>query len=143
MVQDYNPFEAGMKVAMIIKAQDIQVMKKERTCNTFEGKLVDETHVEMLGIEFECLPQALWQGEKVDVLVDVDFDKVDLLDDIDNAELVGDVRFILYKGDHYFLTVMTEDRDNVYVATDDVWDERDLVGIKILPEDIRIRKAEK
>ena len=143
VVQDYNPFEAGMKVAMIIKAQDIQVMKKERTCNTFEGKLVDETHVEMLGIEFECLPQALWQGEKVDVLVDVDFDKVDLLDDIDNAELVGDVRFILYKGDHYFLTVMTEDRDNVYVATDDVWDERDLVGIKILPEDIRIRKAEK
>ena len=118
-------------------------MKKERVCNTFEGKLVDATHVEMLGITFECLPQELWQGEKTDVLVDVDFDKVDLLDDIDNAELVGDVRFILYKGDHYYLTVMTEDRDNVYVATNDVWDERDLVGIKILPEDIRVRKAEK
>ena len=131
VIQDYNPFEAGMKVAMIIKPQDIQVMKKERTCNTFEGKLVDETHVEMLGITFECLPQALWQGEKID-----------LLDDIDNAELVGDVRFILYKGNHYYLTVMTEDRDNVYVATNDVWDERDLVGIKILPEDIRVRKAE-
>ena len=56
---------------------------------------------------------------------------------------MGDVRFILYKGNHYFLTVMTEDRDNVYVATNDVWDERDLVGIKILPEDIRVRKAEK
>ena len=54
MVQDYHPFEAGSEVGLLIKPFDIHVMKKERICNTFEGKLIDATHVEFLGCTFEC-----------------------------------------------------------------------------------------
>ena len=92
IVQDYNPFPAGMKVSMVIKPQDIQVMRKERTCNTFEGKLVDAAHVEMLGIVFECLPQDMYRGEKLDVSVEVDFDKVDLLDGEQLAQVIKILR---------------------------------------------------
>ena len=53
MVQDYHAFEAGREVGLLVKPFDIHVMKKERTCNTFEGKLVDKTHVEFLGCNFE------------------------------------------------------------------------------------------
>ena len=56
MVQDYHAFEAGREVGLLVKPFDIHVRKKERTCNTFEGKLVDETHVDFLGCNFECLP---------------------------------------------------------------------------------------
>ena len=56
MVQDYHCFEAGREVGLLVKPFDIHVMKKERTCNTFEGKLLDETHVEFLGCSFECSP---------------------------------------------------------------------------------------
>ena len=137
MIQDYNAFEPGMKVSLLIKPQEIQVMKKERLFNTVDGTMIDATHVEMLGGTFECAPvQGIEGGEAVDVRFD--FDKAELMDDIEEGTIEGDVRFILYKGNHYHLTVRTESGDNIYVNTQDVYDERDIGGIRILPEDIRI-----
>ena len=113
-------------------------MHKERLCNQFEGTMLDSTHVEILGKAFVCEEMAeVTGGEKV--LVEVDFDKVELMDNKEDGTLVGDVRFILYKGDHYHLTVRTENNENVYVDTHDVWDDGDIVGIRIQPDDLRIR----
>ena len=66
------------------------------------------------------------------------FDKIDLMDNEEDGNLLGDVRFILYKGDHYHLTVRTETGENIYVDTHDVWDNRDLVSVRIQPEDLKI-----
>ena len=122
---------------MIIKPNDIQVMHKERICNTLEGEMSDDRHVEMLGGEFECLPQeGISSGDKV--LVEVDFDKVELTDDKRDGVCEGDIRFILYKADHYQLSVRAVNRDYIYVDTQDVWEDRDIVGINIRPEDMRI-----
>ena len=94
----------------------------------------------MLGSEFLCNEQKdIVGGEKV--IVEVNFDKIDLLDNKEDGQTVGDVRFILYKGDHYHLTVRTEEGDNLYVDTHDVWDDRDIVGIRIMPEDMRITRV--
>ena len=54
MIQDYNAFEVGSEVGMMIKPADIHVMAKERTENSVRGTLVDATHVSMLGETFEC-----------------------------------------------------------------------------------------
>ena len=140
MIQDYNAFEAGQEVSMIIKPSDIHVMKKERLCNSFDGVMVDSTHVEILGASFVCAEQAdIEGGEKGKV--EVAFEKIELMDNKDDGVVEGDVRFILYKGDHYHLTIRTENGDNLYVNTCDVWDDRDIVGIKIQPEDLKITKA--
>ena len=139
MIQDYDPYPVGSVVRLYIDPDDIQVMRKERTCNTFEGEMTDDTHVEMLGGSFECLPQAdLRAGDKV--RVEVAFDKVDLMDHQEEGELAGEVHFLLYKGDHYHLTVLTEDGDHIWVDTDDIWDKGDLVGINFAPEDLKISK---
>ncbi len=138
MVQDYNAFEPETEVSLIIKPSDIHVMKKERTCNTFDAVVVDETHIDMLGATFECLPHGL--DKDTEVKVEVDFDKIDLTDDKEDGALEGDVRLILYKGNHYHLTIVTDEDDYLYVDTNDVWDDGDMVGINILPEDIRIVK---
>ena len=138
MVQDYNAFEPDTEVSLIIKPSDIHVMKKERTCNTFDAVVVDETHIDMLGATFECMPHSLEKG--TEVKVEVDFDKIDLTDDKEDGALEGDVRLILYKGNHYHLTIVTDNDDYLYVDTNDVWDDGDMVGINILPEDIRIIK---
>ena len=141
MIQDYDPYPVDSVVRLYIDPDDIQVMQKERTCNTFEGEMADETHVEMLGGSFECLPQAgLRAGDKV--RVEVDFDKVDLLDHQEEGELAGEVHFLLYKGDHYHLTVLTEDGDHLWVDTDDIWDKGDLVGINFAPQDLKISKKD-
>jgi spermidine/putrescine transport system ATP-binding protein len=140
MIQDYNAFEVGQKVSMIIKPSDIHVMKKERISNSLEGKMVDATHVEIMGTEFVCTEQQGIEGGEA-VIVEIDFDKIELMDNKEDGTMVGDVRFILYKGDHYHLTVRTDSGDNLYVDTHDVWDDRDIVGIKIQPEDLRIKRA--
>ncbi len=139
VVQDYHAFEAGTEVGMLVKPFDIHIMKKERICNTFEGKLIDETHVEFLGCEFECAPVDLQKVPLGDVLVDVDFGKINLLDNAEDGMLTGEVKFILYKGNHYHLTVWSDWDENVFVDTNDVWDDGDRVGISIPPEDIRVR----
>lgn len=97
VVQDYHAFEAGTEVGMLVKPFDIHIMKKERICNTFEGKLIDETHVEFLGCEFECAPVDLQKVPLGDVLVDVDFGKINLLDNAEDGMLTGEVKFICTK----------------------------------------------
>ena len=139
MVQDYHSFEAGREVGLLVKPFDIHVMKKERTCNTFEGKMIDETHVEFLGCEFECLPhEGIVPGDNVEVKID--FDHVILEDNEEDGKLTGEVKFILYKGNHYHLTVFTDWDEDIYVDTNDVWDDGDRVGITILPKHIRLNK---
>lgn len=137
MVQDYHSFEAGREVGLLVKPFDIHVMKKERTCNTFEGKLIDATHVEFLGCTFECTEvQDIEPGSSV--LVEIDFRNVILEDNEEDGHLTGEVKFILYKGNHYHLTVFTDWDEDIFVDTTDVWDDGDRVGITIAPENIRI-----
>lgn len=137
MVQDYHCFEAGREVGLLVKPFDIHVMKKERTCNTFEGKLLDETHVEFLGCSFECSPVHDIRPE-TPVKVEVDFQNIILEDNEEDGRLTGEVKFILYKGNHYHLTVFTDWDEDIFVDTNDVWDDGDRVGIRIAPENIRI-----
>jgi spermidine/putrescine transport system ATP-binding protein len=140
MIQDYNAFEPGSEVGLIIKPADIQVMHKERTCNTFEGEIVDENHVKFLEETFECAEgHGLEAGEKVKV--QVTFSAVELIDHPEDGMLAGEVHFLLYKGDHYHLTIKTDDGDKIWVDTNDIWDKGDLVGINIAPKDIKIVKC--
>lgn len=140
IVQDYHAFEAGTEVGLLIKPFDIHIMKKERTCNTFEGSMKDETHVEFLGCEFECKPVDMSDSSKdwQNVTVEVDFDKVVLHDNEEDGTLTGEVKFILYKGNHYHLTVFSDWDEDVFVDTNDVWDDGDRVGISIPADAIRI-----
>jgi spermidine/putrescine transport system ATP-binding protein len=137
LIQDYNGFEAGETVGLRVKPSDIQVMKKERLCNTFEGTIEDESHVHFLGNTFECSStRGLENGSEVKIKVN--FHEVILHDNEEDGILRGTVAFILYKGDHYHLTVLTEENENIFLDTNDIWDDGDRVGISISPESIQI-----
>ena len=139
IIQDYNAFEAGEEVSLIIKPSDIHVMHKERYTNSLIGTMEDESHVTVLDETFECLPQeGIEGGDEVDV--EISFDDIELLDDMDDGNASGVVSFILYKGNHYHLTVTTDSGEDIYVNTNDVWDDGDMVGIKIKPEHLKISK---
>lgn len=137
-VHDYNAFEAGTEVGMLVKPEDIHVMKKERTCNTAEGEMVDSNHVAVFGNEFECTETGLEKGDKV--LVEFDFDKVELTDNPEDGTAEAQINFILYKGNHYHITLKTKDGEKIYVNTNDVWEDYDDVGINIKASDLRITK---
>ena len=139
MIQDYDPYPVGSEVMLYIDPDDIQVMHKERLANTFTANVVDEGKVEFLGTEFECDTTGFAKGDET--IATVAFDKVDLLDHEEGSDLTGNIAVILYKGDHYQLRIKTETGDDIWVDTNDIWDKNDFVGIKILPQDIRLSKA--
>jgi spermidine/putrescine transport system ATP-binding protein len=137
MIQDYNGFDVGDTVGMRIKPFDIQVMKKERLCNTFKGIIEDETHVRFLGNTFEC-NDTLGLESGTEVKIKIDFHNVVLQDNEEDGMISGTVFFILYKGDHYHITILTEGNEHIFVDTNDIWDDGDRVGISISPECIQI-----
>ncbi len=139
MLQNYDAYDAGEEIGMRIKPFDIQVMKKERTCNVFRGEMTASDEVEILGGRFSCADTGLDTGTSVEVKVD--FSKIDIMDNQEEGVLEGEVQFILYKGNHYHITVKTYDGDFVYADTDDVWDKGDMVGINIKSEDLIITPA--
>lgn len=137
MVHDYHKFDPGKLVGLRVKPFDIQVMKKERHCNTFGALVIDNQQVKFLGNIFECISTSGFEKSD-DILVEVDFDKVVLHDNPDEGMISGIITFILYKGNHYHLTVQTSENEQIFVDTHDVWDDGDRVGISILPDTIRI-----
>jgi spermidine/putrescine transport system ATP-binding protein len=139
IIQDYHCFEAGRTVGLRIKPFDIHVMKKERHCNAFEGSIWDSSHVRFLGHNFKCNDDhGFAAGTKVKV--QVDFNNVILQDNEEDGMLGGVVSFILYKGNHYHLTVLTPENEHLFVDSHDIWDDGDQIGISISPESIRIEK---
>lgn len=140
MVQDYNSFEVCETVGMKIKPSDIQVMKKERITNVFEGTVVDESHVKFLGHVFECTTPLDFETD-TEVSVRVDFRDIILHDNEEDGMLSGRVNFILYKGNHYHLTILTAHDEHLYLDTNDIWDDGDHVGISFAPESIFVEKA--
>ena len=143
MVQDYHEYLPGTEVGMLVKPEDIQVMKKEHYINNrFEGEVLKNGKVRFLDTDWEVAPKQLEgfaAGEKVDVLVP--FRAIDLQDHEDEGVLSGEVHFILYKGNHYHLTIRTDEGYDLFVNTTDVWDDGDRCGIVIQPEDIHLVKA--
>ncbi len=141
MIQDYHAFDPGRRVGILVKPEDIQVMRKERLSNSFDGKVLEGNKVEFLDAEWDITDRTAERfsvGEEVEV--EVDFNRVNLQDDEEDGVLSGDVYFILYKGDHYHLQVRTDDGDDLFVDTNDIWDDGDRVGVKIAPSYIRLYK---
>ena len=137
LIQDYNAFPVGSTVGLLIRPQDIQVMHKTAVCNSFEGEVVDSEHVSFLDAEFECaVPAGLEPGAAV--TVEFPFDKVELADYVEDANASGHVNFIVYKGNHYQLVILTESGETLRVETQDVYDKGDLVGINVPSNAIKI-----
>lgn len=141
MVQDYNAFEPGSTVGLLIKPSDIQVMKKERIANVFDAVVTDESHVEFLGESWECTAASKFEaGEHVKA--EVAFKKVELMDHQDEGNLDAEVYAMIYKGDHYHIDARVSRNVHIYVDTNDIWDKGDLVGVNIKAGDIKLRKAD-
>ncbi|MFI3162874.1 MAG: ABC transporter ATP-binding protein [Bacillota bacterium] len=160
-VQDTKCRPIGEKVSIYVDSEDIHIMKKMHLTNTFEGVVDDFCAVEFAGEVFGCNTNKFCPDAKLDenkrpigedgneisfvgkkVKVEVDFADVELTDNEEEGTLAGEIKTILFKGNHYHLGVKTEYGDMFYVDTTDVWDDGDRVGIKIHPEKIKLTLCE-
>ena len=136
MIQDYDPYEVGSEVMLYIDPDDIQVMKKERTRNVFEGTVKSASEIEIadsvvsLETEFEV---------GTAVKVEVPFESIDLMDNAEDGVFSGEIYSILYKGDHYHIEVKTDEGFSVWADTNDIWDKGDLVGINFKTKGVKVK----
>ncbi len=143
LIQDYHEYLPGTEIGMLVKPEDIQIMKKASLFNSFEGEIVKPNKVRFLNADWDVEPSAMEGLEVGDrVTVEVEFADVDLQDYEEEGKLSGEVAFILYKGNHYHLTIRTDEGGSIEVNTNDVWDDGDRVGIMISPAHIRLKKLE-
>ena len=144
LIQDYHEYLPGTEIGMLVKPEDIQIMKKEHYIyNYFEGEVLKNGKVWFLDAEWEVEEKQIEPfavGEKVQVRVK--FRDIDLQDYEEEGTLSGEVHFILYKGNHYHLTIRTDEGHDLFVNTDDVWDDGDRVGIVIPKNKIKLDKIE-
>ena len=142
LIQDYHEYKPGTEIGMLVKPEDIQIMHKDHYIyNRFAGEIVKPGKVRFLGAEWDVVEEETVSfsiGDEVEV--DIAFREVELMDYEEEGKLSGEVHFILYKGNHYHLTVRTDAGDDIYVYTNDVWDDGDRVGITIAPEHIHLRQ---
>ena len=136
MIQDYDPYEVGSEVMLYIDPDDIQVMKKERTRNVFEGTVKSASEIEIadstISIETDF-------EEGAAVKVEVPFESIDLLDNAEDGVFSGEIYSILYKGDHYHIEVKTDEGFSVWADTNDIWDKGDLVGINFKSKGVKVK----
>ena len=150
LIQNYKHFEVGQTIGMSVIPDNIHIMKKERTTNTFEAKLTGNGCIEFLGCEYsEGIPADVQttiskaeQEGKDSINISIDFDKIELFDNEEEGTFTGDICFILYKGDHYHLTIDTDWGEKIYVDTQDVWDLGDHVAITIPANGIKVNNEE-
>ena len=144
LIQDYHEYLPGTEIGMLVKPEDIQIMKKEHYIyNYFEGEVLKNGKVWFLDAEWEVDEKQIEPfavGEKVQVRVK--FRDIDLQDYEEEGTLSGEVHFILYKGNHYHLTIRTDEGHDLFVNTDDVWYDGDRVGIVIPKNEIKLYKIE-
>ncbi len=140
-VQNTVEHKVGEKVGLSIEPNGIHIMKKLLTRNEYITEVSGENTVSICGGNFEFINNGGFvKGDKV--VVEVDFDKVDLTDDESDGTVGGNVAQTLYKGSYYQVQVYTDDDDDIFVDTADEWDIDDRVGIVIPPEAISVRAAE-
>ena len=148
LIQNYKHFEVGQTIGMSVIPDNIHIMKKERTTNVFEAKLCGNGAIEFLGCEYsqglsstvtEAIAEAERQGKDA-LMVSIPFDQIELFDNEEEGTFTGDISFILYKGDHYHLTIDTDWGEKIYVDTQDVWDLGDHVAITIPAKIIKVKK---
>lgn len=159
IIQDTIERDVGEEVSIIIKPDDIHIMKKEYLVNSYDGFITKDNRVSFAEGEFDCDVTKLYPGSRLDeegylitadnqkldlnetpVKVEVPLDKIEIIDNEVDGTVSGEIISIIYKGDHYQVIIRTpEEEEDFVVDTEYSWNENDKVSVKIDPKDITLK----
>ncbi len=156
VIQDTRNLETGVEAGIIIEPDGIHIMKKVLTANVYDDAYIDKNNrVVISDCPFDCDVTRLIPGSKLDsegyviapdgkvydftdadVKATIGLNDIEILDNVDDGNVQGNVVGIIYKGDHYVLTVRTDEDEDFVLDTEYTYDEGDRVGLLVRPEKI-------
>ena len=159
VIVDTRSFDVGKTYMFDIEPDGIHIMKKELTANVYNDAYIDKNNrVVISETPFECDITTLIKGSTLDeegyvvgpdgtkydftdadVVATIALDAIEILDDESAGIVRGEIVSIIYKGDHYQLTIRTAEDEDFVLDTGYTYDENDLVGLNVKPEDIKIK----
>lgn len=107
--------------------------------NIIEGIYVRQNLVSFMGVEFDCVDIGFEDGEKVDVVIRPE--DLDLIDP-NGAKLVGVVSSSIFKGVHFELCVMVQEKEFV-IHTYENKPVGQTVGLRVDSYEIHLMKVDK
>jgi spermidine/putrescine transport system ATP-binding protein len=106
--------------------------------NILEGTYVRQNVVSFMGVEFDCVDIGFADGEKVDVVIRPE--DLDLIDPV-GAKLVGVVSSSIFKGVHFELCVIVQEKEFV-IHTYENKNVGQAVGLRVDSYEIHLMKVE-
>ncbi len=156
-IQSTSAPKVGETVGLTVQPDGIHVMKKIFRVNKFSGIITKHNTVEFGDGEWECDVTQLYpnshldeegylitaKGEKLDltdteVNVEVDLKDITMSDNLDEGGAQGHIISLIYKSEYYRYIVRTENEEDYVLACEDLWNENDLVSLRIPKEKIRL-----
>jgi len=158
VAQSTKDYELDSFVYIDVEPENIQIMKKTTTTNTYPEAYLDKNNKLIISdAEFDVDVAQLLKGSHVDellyligpdgkkydlddadVIASIDFNAIEIVDGYDNGNANGVVIETIYKGDHYSVLVRTAEEEDFIIDTVDTWNEGDLVSVKVAPEKIHL-----
>ena len=158
VIVDTRNLEVDKIYGFDIEPDGIHIMKKELTANIYNDAYIDKNNrVVISESAFECDITSLVPGSAIDedgyvvgpdgvrydftdadVIATIGLDKIEILDDDEAGTVRGEIVSIIYKGDHYQLTIRTGEDEDFVLDTEYTYDENDLVGLSVKAEDIKL-----
>ncbi|MBO6280659.1 MAG: ATP-binding cassette domain-containing protein [Bacilli bacterium] len=154
IAQSTKDYPVDSLVYLDVEPENIQIMKKDTTTNIYPEAYLDKNNKLIISdAEFDVDVTQLLKGSHVDdqlyligpdgkkydlddadVVATLGFTDFEIVDGHDNGNVNGVVVDTIYIGDHYQVLVRTPEEEDFIFETQDMWNEGDLVSIKVSPE---------
>ena len=156
-VQSTSLYDTNIEVGLKVEPDLIHIMKRQISSNVYVGYITKNNEVSFAEATWDCdITQLIKdsfidedgylvdkKGKKydltdADVTVNIDMADIEISDDQEAGNITGEIISMIYRGDHYQVIVRTEDGDDFVLDTEWMWNENDLVSIKIDPSKIKL-----
>ena len=159
LIQSTTDRAIDQEVSLSIKPELIHIMKREFSTNRYSDAYINKNNqVVFAETAWDCDVTQILPGSSLneegylvskdgrkfdlsdfDVIADVDMWDIEISDDLEDGNIVGEIIQMVWKGDHYQLIVRTEDEEDFVVDTVWTWNEFDKVSVKIDPKKIKLK----
>ena len=156
-IQSTSLYDTNIEVGLKVEPDLIHIMKRQISSNVYVGYITKNNEVSFAEATWECDITKLLKDSYVDedgylvdkkgkkydltdadVTVNIDMADIEISDDQEAGNITGQIISMIYRGDHYQVIVRTEDGDDFVLDTEWMWNENDLVSIKINPDKIKL-----
>ncbi len=154
LVQSTKCPKVGETIGLIIDPFEIHVIPVKERLNRFDCILKKDYSISTIfgPMSYDLTELFAGSAYKDGVLVDRDGEEIktkgirlsmtipptaiEMSDDIEEGIISGHIRNLIYKGDHYQYIVETDDKYDIFLDDEYLWNMDDRVSLKIAKEDI-------